>query len=316
MAQVDRRVVVEHFTNTRCGICASRNPAFNVNMANHPEVLRLTIHPSRPYSSCELHKHNSADNDARTNFYDILGGTPRLVIQGDVVSSGANYGSAAIFDAYEETTTPYDIKVEMLKRTSDSLTARVVIRKVADDARSSLFLYTPAVEDTLQFNAPNGEKEHYNVLRKILFNNSIVAPVNIEDSLEVMVRTEMHSDWVSNNMTVIAIAQDEGSKEILQAANSSDNPSVEEEDETSSVSTKRITEGISVYPNPSMGIYTISGTGITNADLKLRDVNGSIILSTSFMNNDTINLSQFSNGVYFLSIVTKDSVITKRLVKR
>ncbi len=72
MAQTELIVVVEHFTNTRCGICASRNPAFKENVANHPKVLSITIHPSRPYSSCELHKHNPGDNDSRTNYYDIL----------------------------------------------------------------------------------------------------------------------------------------------------------------------------------------------------------------------------------------------------
>jgi len=80
-AQVQKNVVVEHFTNTRCGICASRNPGFFTNLNNNPDVIHLAIHPSSPYSSCVFNQHNSVDNDDRTNYYGIYGGTPRLVVQ-------------------------------------------------------------------------------------------------------------------------------------------------------------------------------------------------------------------------------------------
>ena len=205
MAQTERTVVVEHFTNTRCGICASRNPAFKENVANHPKVLSITIHPSRLYNSCELHKHNSGDNDSRTNYYDILGGTPRIVIQGNVISASANYGSSAIFNPYEEKTSPYDLKVEILKKTKDSLTARVVLEKVDEDVRNSLYLYMPGVEDTLNFSVPNGENVHYNVLRESLYNAVITSPSQVGDSVEIIVRTAMHSEWKADQISLIAI---------------------------------------------------------------------------------------------------------------
>ena len=88
IAQVEQKVIIEHFTNTRCGICASRNPAFYQTLAYYPQALHIAYHPSSPYSSCAFNMHNSSENDQRTYFYNIYGGTPRAVIQGEVVAPG------------------------------------------------------------------------------------------------------------------------------------------------------------------------------------------------------------------------------------
>lgn len=90
-AQVPRNIIVEHFTNTKCSVCASRNPGFQTNLNAHPDVRQISIHPSSPYSTCLLSQQNTVDNDARTNYYGVYGGTPRLVINGTVISASVNY---------------------------------------------------------------------------------------------------------------------------------------------------------------------------------------------------------------------------------
>jgi hypothetical protein len=90
LAQVPKKVVVEHFTNTRCSVCASRNPGFYNNYKTQAGVIHLAIHPSSPYAACVLSQHNPVENDARTNYYGVYGGTPVLVIQGVVISTSAN----------------------------------------------------------------------------------------------------------------------------------------------------------------------------------------------------------------------------------
>lgn len=313
-AQVKRTVVVEHFTNTYCSICASRNPSFKQNVANHPEVISITIHPSRPYRSCELHQHNPTDNDSRTNYYGILGGTPRIVVQGDVVSASTNYGSASIFDAYENNFTPYAVYFRRVIKTRDSLTAKIVITKMAEDSRTSLLLYVPAVEDTLNFAAPNGEEVHYNVLRKSLFNSSVQAPLMVGDSVEISVRTKMHPDWNVKQISAIAICQDEATKDILQASKSIDSAS--KEDETLSISYSYDNIDFSIYPNPSKGTYTISSAEIKRGMLVIKSLNGSILLKEPFNNQAVIDLSLWNKGMYFLTLESDKNVVTKKLLKR
>ena len=110
-SQVPKKVVVEHFTNTNCSICASRNPGFYTNLHNQTGILHLAVHPSSPYPNCLLYQQNGTANDARTNYYGIYGSTPRLVINGNVISGGTNYSSSSIFTPYLGLTSPASIRI-------------------------------------------------------------------------------------------------------------------------------------------------------------------------------------------------------------
>lgn len=110
-SQVPGNILVEHFTNTKCSVCASRNPGFQANLNAHPAVKLLSIHPSAPYSTCLLSQQNTADNDARTNYYGVYGGTPRLVINGTVISASVNYGAASVFTPFENLTKSFQINL-------------------------------------------------------------------------------------------------------------------------------------------------------------------------------------------------------------
>ena len=129
--QVPKKVVVEHFTNTKCSICASKNPGFYTNLNNQTGVIHVAFHPSSPYAACALSMHNPVENDGRTNYYSIYGSTPRLVIQGVVISSGANYSSPSIFTPYLGQTSPASIKIYQYKYGTDSIRSRVVIKTEA-----------------------------------------------------------------------------------------------------------------------------------------------------------------------------------------
>ena len=117
LSQVPKKTIVEHFTNTKCSICASRNPGFYTNLNNQPGVLHLAIHPSSPYNGCQLYQQNSSENDARTNYYGVYGGTPRLVINGSVISVNANYSDNSMFTPFLQQTSPALIKINQIKFT-------------------------------------------------------------------------------------------------------------------------------------------------------------------------------------------------------
>ncbi|MBN2663305.1 MAG: T9SS type A sorting domain-containing protein, partial [Bacteroidales bacterium] len=71
---------------------------------------------------------------------------------------------------------------------------------------------------------------------------------------------------------------------------------------------------ISLYPNPSTGIFTIQNA--TGFDIVISDVNGKIILTKKLDNNtSTINLSGYANGIYFIEFSNKDVVKTMKLIK-
>lgn len=204
--QVAKKVVAELFTNTRCSICAARIPGLKQNLENHPEVLIISTHPSAPYASCVLHQHNPAENDGRTSHYGVYGATPRLVVQGEVIP-GSDLSNANIFTNQINQTTPFSLGVREIRKGNDSVEVVVTIHAVSTHAEQTGSLYVAYVEDTLSYNAPNGETEHWGVFRKAF---SPVSGANIAlpasgDSLSWTSSIAVNDSWVLQNMKVIAV---------------------------------------------------------------------------------------------------------------
>ena len=140
VAQVPKKVVVEHFTNTRCSICASKNPGFYQNLKNHPEILHMSVHPSSPYSNCQLNNHNPSENDDRTKYYNQYGATPRFTIQGNNVSGSQDVSKPSLFTPYTGQTSEAGINISHSIVGSD-VNVRVVVTTEAAHSLPNLKLF-------------------------------------------------------------------------------------------------------------------------------------------------------------------------------
>jgi hypothetical protein len=49
--------------------------------------------------------------------------------------------------------------------------------------------------------------------------------------------------------------------------------------------------------------------------VKIIDITGKKVMSTK-ENTNTINVTDFSNGIYFIKLITKERIITKKFVKQ
>jgi hypothetical protein len=219
-AQVAKKIVVEHFTNSVCSVCASRNPGFYTNLNAQSTAIHLAIHPSSPYSSCLLNQHNTSENDARTNYYGIYGATPRLVIQGTVISPNANYSSAAIFTPYLNELSPVQLIVNQQKFGNDSIRSQVIVKTVSTHSLSAASLFIALAEDTLMFAAPNGESMHFDVFRKAISPTtgiSLNVPSTVGDSLIYTFTTSANASWNFERIFTLAILQETTSKAVIQS---------------------------------------------------------------------------------------------------
>lgn len=222
-AQVPRTVVVEHFTNTRCGICASRNPGLFTNLNNNPEVLHIAIHPSSPYSSCIFNQEDVAGNDGRTNYYNIYGATPRIVVQGNVISPSTNFGDATLFSSQSGQTSPFNVRVNIDNINATQATVSVVVKTEATHNFIDLKLFTALAEDTVFYNAPNGEGVHYNVFRTSVFETdgkTITPATAVGDSVMFTETVNLGTNWDWSRLVGISILQESGNKNVVQAASS------------------------------------------------------------------------------------------------
>ncbi len=74
---------------------------------------------------------------------------------------------------------------------------------------------------------------------------------------------------------------------------------------------------ISIYPNPSQGIFTINNKSNSDLSLIIYDITGKQVF---FKNNVSdlsfeIDLSSLTNEIYTIKINTDSNVITKKIVK-
>jgi hypothetical protein len=73
---------------------------------------------------------------------------------------------------------------------------------------------------------------------------------------------------------------------------------------------------ISIYPNPTSGLVTISSTQ-TIANIEVFDVTGKLVynlVNNSKQTNTSLDLSALSNGIYFINAVTENGGISKSKV--
>ena len=73
---------------------------------------------------------------------------------------------------------------------------------------------------------------------------------------------------------------------------------------------------ISIFPNPaSEKIKIITSDYLDNANVQIYSISGKLILTTSFYSNLEINISDLSNGIYFIKINSQSKNYTKKFIK-
>ena len=76
-----------------------------------------------------------------------------------------------------------------------------------------------------------------------------------------------------------------------------------------------INSQISIYPNPNNGMFTIETNTNQNVQCTIYDVNGKLVFSQTILNGKAdMDASTLNDGVYNISLISKDGVANKRLV--
>jgi hypothetical protein len=312
-AQVTKKIIVEHFTNTKCSVCASRNPGFHTNLNVNPAIQSISIHPSSPYSTCFLSQQNTTDNDARTNYYGVYGGTPKLVINGSVIPSSQNYSLASMFSPFVSQSN-FTISIKQYAESVDSIRSEISIKRVAQGAPAvTAVLFAGLVEDTVFGNGGNGEAAHYNVLRRTLFTPQgqvITLPANVNDSIIFNKTENFNSIWNTNRMRTVAILQEEVSKLVIQSELSS----TEQIGAATLIKSNSANDEISIFPNPASQYVTVVIQGQKVFNYELSNQFGQVILNGKISNQQRINISALSDGIYNVKFFDECETSTRKIV--
>jgi Secretion system C-terminal sorting domain len=293
---VPQTTIVEHFTNTLCGVCSSRNPGFYINLRQQTNTLHLAFHPSSPYSTCVFSQQNPAQNDARTNYYGVYGGTPRLVINGTAIPANQSYNASALFTPYQGLTSPFALQTTIAPKGADSITATVVLTTRAVHNHTALNLYIALAQDTVFYAAPNGEQQHYDVFRQSFTGSnalSVVPSSMIGGTVTIRKTIYKNTIWTANRLYAIANLQTTA-KASLQAAASARFST------TTATENKAFAQKINVYPNPTSTVLFIDNN--KNTDIRSVFIFNSIGQQTNaeWLADGSISVADLPKGVYFL----------------
>ncbi|MBL4669186.1 MAG: T9SS type A sorting domain-containing protein [Flavobacteriales bacterium] len=75
-----------------------------------------------------------------------------------------------------------------------------------------------------------------------------------------------------------------------------------------------VSNDISIYPNPNIGLFTLNTTGSKNVTVKVMNTQGQIIFSKNNINViEQIDLSNSAKGIYFVTVTSDKGVTTQKI---
>ncbi|MEZ4985520.1 MAG: T9SS type A sorting domain-containing protein [Saprospiraceae bacterium] len=250
MAQAQRKVLIEEWSNASCAPCASQNPAFNALLdANTDKVVPIKYQWYFPgYDPFQEQNPDEVNN--RGEYYG-LNGVPTAWIDGqlpdddyaggvgawDIAGGGYEggpygYNQAAIDWAYSQVT-PIEMTLShSLNESATEVTVDVTITNVSTEAFAMQDgrLQIALLEAEVAFpEAPgtNGETEFFSVMRKMYpdENGTTVPAIPAGESWTFSITGAVPSYiYGLNQLKVVAFVQDHATTEVFQAASTEPQP--------------------------------------------------------------------------------------------
>ena len=307
--QAKRYLLLEHFTNTRCSICASANPGFYNTIAGFEgDIHHIAYHPRVPYSNCLFYQANTEDNTARADYYNIPG-TPRVAFNGSSVTPGGQV-TASMLESRIGQTSPLAIQVRESGQSSRQV--EVEVYSLGTPPAGDVRLFVAVAEKEVQYNAPNGETLHHDVFRDMLTDKD-GDPVGLAaagGSVTASFNFTVSNDWIANEVYVLAFVQDYATKEVFNSGTRFDpvlNSAKEE-----------LAGTIRLYPNPVQEEAVIEFSEPATGTLTVRDALGQTLLTQQAAGQHSIrvNVQQLPAGAYWVSFESEKGQWVEPLFKR
>ena len=213
----NRLVLVEEFTNTGCGPCASWSPVLDsVIHYRLGDCIAIKYHSGYPDRNDPFYLYDREAHQAKVDFYQVTG-VPTTFVDGYEVPDRSFAGMNTAITMCLQRPMTYDLTIEkqLLGR---HLSATVSLTPLADTQSDNLRLFVAAIEERIVAATPypNGETELNYTMRKMLTSPQ-GAPLM---GLSEQVSTEWDIDFFDDlkQLGVVAYVQDISTREIMATA--------------------------------------------------------------------------------------------------
>ncbi len=314
-SQPKKYVLLEHFTNSRCSICASKNPAFYNLIRQYPnDVRHLSIHPPVPYSNCLIYLSNTAENSSRSNFYGV-NGTPRVALNGSLVPVSTPLLPPATLEAALNQQSSIGIRVQE-SGSAPNKTVSITVTSYATPPAGDYKIYAAVAESTVNYNSPNGESKHYDVFHAMLPGIDGAAITLPAAGGSVTVNYNYVHDnpngWTSNfdSLYVLAFVQNTATKEVLNTGTRFD-PVFTSAEEAAAP------QAIRLQPNPAQDESSVFLPGETIDRVEVFSLDGRLVWQDSRTQRDLarIAVGDFKPGIYLVKLTGQSGMYIGKLVK-
>ena len=304
-------VFIEHFTNSKCPICASKNPAFYTLINQYPDdVHHIAIHPPIPYSTCGLYQANKPENETRAAYYGVFG-TPSIALNGTLQPISSPLLTAVTLQEYLGNTSPLWLQVNE-SGPNNARVATINAHSLSALPAGDYRIYAAIVEKTVNFNGGNGETVHHDVFRKMLtdINGNAYTPAAAGQSVPFTFNFSINAAWNPDEVYVLAWVQNAATKEVLNSGTRFDPQVVG--------TTEAAPQTILIRPNP-VSESALAQIGDDRASaVEVFAASGQRI-AVSFDNQEvgTVNIptATFAAGIYFVKITGGKGVYIAKMVK-
>ena len=304
-AQNQRVLLLESFTNTGCGPCAAYNPAMDALIANNADkIAAIKYHVNWPSSADPMYLHNTAENGARTSYYNVTG-VPQVVIDGTRFSGNPNQVTQGIIDQLYAIESPMELLLTYEVNEAENTIAVHVMGRASIDIESELKLHVGVIEREIHFGSapgPHGERDFYSVMKKLLPNSNgqNLGTLKANDYFAYSFKWELANIYNMDQLDAIAWVQSSSTKEVLQACKSSEafEPFYANEAGVSNFSNvKSVT--CSGVEEPKIVLTNFGSNNLTSAELDVL-INGESVRTLTWNGN----LSTFASEVVDLGEIS------------
>ena len=289
-AQNERILLLESFTNTGCGPCAMYNPGMDALIANNRDkVVAIKYHVNWPSSADPMYLHNTSDNGSRVSYYGV-NSVPRVVVDGNRFSGNSGDITQSIIDQLSVIESPLELRLFWeLNEAQDAITVHVMGR-ASTDIEGSLKLYVGVIEKEIHFNSapgPNGEKDFYDVMKKLLPSSSGQSLNSLEANgyFAYTFTWKLANIYNMDQLDAIAWVQNSNTKEVYQAckSNLSPDPFYANEAAVSDITNVK-KMNCSGLAEPTVLLTNYGSNAMTSAELEVQ-VNGESLKTISWTGN-------------------------------
>lgn len=311
-------VLIENFSRVNCGYCPYAAKALdNMEATGNYNIIVLEHHISETYgyaqSANRFNYWAGKDNMFGQNYG--FSGTPSTVFDGYIGMSGASTNVSEMQEAYttyynyvKNINSIYNLTAELTQTEvgSKTFTLNVTAEKLSEYFGNDQIVVMAALAEDINYNW--GVAGKINNLVRVMYPNAngTVATFDGNNQFSTSYTITVSDDYDISKCKVVVWVENHTQGRVMQSKRFkvSDYYVVD-------VAEENVVN--SIYPNPSNGMFSISGENIES--IEVYDITGKLVMQQNInASNATIDLTNKAKGVYTLKSYNGNNVSVSKLI--